>query len=208
LYASRVKTLSDAAERNKGPIGEALAEVLPEQGHVLELASGSGQHVVSFARRFPALTFHPSDAMPAALASIAAHVDESGVTNVVAPVRIDVAEPRWARSVDAVLCINMVQVVPEATIPHLFAGAAECLASGAPLVLYGPYREGAEYFSEGNRSFDATLKQRNPTFGVRDIGDLSALGAAAGFSMETKRPMPANNHLLVFRKTAGADVSR
>jgi cyclopropane fatty-acyl-phospholipid synthase-like methyltransferase len=197
-----VKRVTEAAERNKGPIADALAGVLPERGTVLELASGSGQHVMFFAQRFPALTFQPSDPSAEARASIAAHLAEVPLANVAAPIELDVTASGWHRPVDAILCINMVQVVPYSTIAKLFEGAARCLAAGAPLVLYGPYRRGDDFLSPGNEAFDRTLKERDATFGVRDMNDLRAHGERAGFAMEPPVGMPASNHLLVFRKLA------
>ncbi len=195
-----MKQITGAAERNKGPIADALVGVLPERGTVLELASGSGQHVMMFAERFPRLRFQPSDPSEPARASIAAHLAETPLANVEPPLEIDVGAPDWPRAVDAVLCINLVQVVPYATIPLLFGGAARCLQPGAPLVLYGPYRRGDDFLSPGNEAFDRTLRERDPSFGVRDMLDLRAHGLRAGFTMEAPIAMPANNHLLVFRR--------
>lgn len=197
-----MKRLAPAAERNKEPIAEALARILPERGTVLEIASGTGQHAAHFARRFPALRFVPSDPTSEALASIEAHRAEAGLDNLAPAERLDVLEPGWEREVDAMVCINMIHISPfEATLA-LFAGATRCLAAGAPLVLYGPYRFGGRFLAASNEAFDASLRERDARWGVRDLEELERVARASGFVLEEPLAMPANNHVLVARRVA------
>ncbi len=196
-----MKQVYPAADRNREPIAEALRAVLPEQGRVLEIASGTGQHVVHFAARFPRLTFLPSDMDPELRASVAAYVGEAGLSNVEPPRNVDVTAEGWEEPVDAVICSNMIHIAPWAATLGLFRGASRCLAAGAPLVLYGPFRFSGQFTSPSNETFDLSLRERNPEWGVRDVADLTEVAAANGFALEATVAMPANNHVLVFRRT-------
>lgn len=190
-----------AAERNAGPILEVLREVLPAEGLVLELASGTGQHAVHFARALPGLRFQPTDGDAAALASIAAWAAAEPSPGLLAPLRLDVHEAPWSvRQADAVLCINMIHIAPWTATEALFRGAAAILSPGAPLVLYGPFRFGGAFLAESNAVFDASLRGRDPRFGVRDLDEVTAVAAAAGFARERVVAMPVNNHTVVFRR--------
>ncbi|MEM7411553.1 MAG: DUF938 domain-containing protein [Myxococcota bacterium] len=194
-----------ATGRNTAPILSVLADALPAQGLVLEVASGTGQHAVAFARRFPGLTFQPTDRDPTALASIAAWRADAGVSNLSAPLRLDVAERPWpVERADAVLCINMIHIAPWEAALALLTGARDCLGSAAPLVLYGPYREHGAHTSDSNAAFDASLRERDPAWGVRDQEHVAAEADARGFALERVVPMPANNRALVFRRQSDA----
>ena len=193
-----MKQLSPATARNREPIREVLARHLPPSGLVLEIASGTGEHAVHFARAFPALDWQPTDPAPTALASIAAWRDEAALPNLRAPLALDVTAEAWpVAHADAITCINMVHIAPWQAALALFAGAARTLAPGALLYLYGPYREGG-VTAPSNEDFDRSLRARDPRWGVRDLADLRA--AAAGFSLDDVVAMPANNHSLVFRR--------
>ncbi len=196
-----MKKSAPAALRNREPIREVLARHLPETGTVLTIAEGSGEHAVHFARSFPALTWQPSDVDPEALASIAAWCEDSALPNLARPIELDVTAPRWpVERADAITCINMVHISPwEATL-GLFAGAARTLSAGAPLYLYGPYRFDGRFTAPSNEAFDASLRARDPRWGVRDVRDLAT--AASGFALREVVDMPANNHSLVFRRVA------
>ncbi|MEO6777236.1 MAG: DUF938 domain-containing protein [Kofleriaceae bacterium] len=193
-----MKRFAPATERNREPICEVLARELPPAGTVLEIASGSGEHAVAFARAFPALTWQPSDADPAALASIAAWRAEVGLANLAEPLALDVAAPWPPLDAQAIACINMVHIAPWEAALALFAHAAHVLAPGALLYLYGPYRFGGAFTSESNAEFDRSLRARDPRWGVRDVDDLVA--AAAGFALAATVAMPAHNHSLLFRR--------
>ena len=191
-----VKQHAPATARNREPIREVLARVLPERGTVLEIASGSGEHAVAFARAFPHLTWQPSDADPTALASIAAHREEAGLANLAVPLTLDVNHSWPATHVDAIVCINMVHISPWESALALFANAGRIL--GDVLVLYGPYSFDHQLVAS-NAEFDRSLRSRNPSWGVRDVADLDQAARANRLERRETIAMPANNHALVFR---------
>jgi len=194
-----MKRYAPATERNREPIAEVLAEVLPDAGLVLEIASGSGEHAAAFARRFPKLIWQPSDPDADARASIADWCAEQ--PNVRPPLALDAAAADWPIDrADAILCINMVHISPwEATV-GLMAGAARLLAPGAPLILYGPYRRHGVPTAPSNEQFELWLKDRDPRFGLRSVEEVS--DAARGFVLGPIVAMPANNLMLVYRNDA------
>lgn len=196
-----MKRHAPAAGRNREPIAAVLTEELPAEGLVLEIASGTGEHAVHFARTFPRLAWQPSDPDADSRASIAAWREEAGLANLLAPLALDAAAPPWpiARA-DAVLCINMVHISPVSATAGLLAGAAGLLAAGAPLVLYGPYLEAEVETAPSNLVFDADLKARNPAWGLRSVEWLDALAAGHGFARTRRVAMPANNLTLVYRR--------
>jgi hypothetical protein len=190
-----------AAARNRDPILAVLRDVLPGTGTVLEIASGSGEHILHFARGLPGLTFQPSDPNPEARQSIAAWVAESGLANLRPPLALDAAAPPWPiAAADAVLCINMIHISPWAATEGLLRGAAAILPPGAPLYLYGPYRRAGVPTAPSNEEFDRSLRDRNPDWGLRDLEAVAALAAAAGFGPPAVTEMPANNLSVVFRR--------
>jgi SAM-dependent methyltransferase len=194
-----------ATARNREPIREVLARVLPPRGTVLEIASGSGEHAIHFARAFPGLTWQPSDPSPSALASIAAWRAEVELPNLRPPIALDATAAAWpVAHADAIVCINMVHIAPWQAALGLFAGAARLLSPGAPIYLYGPYRFGGQFTAASNAEFDRGLRERDPRWGVRDVDELAAAAAVHGFALEEVVEMPANNHSLVFRAGAPA----
>lgn len=197
------KRHAPATARNRDAIVEVLADWLPPSGTILEVASGSGEHVVHFAAAFPHLLWQPSDPDPAGFASIAAWSAEAGLPNIASPLALDAAAPDWpVERADAILCINMVHISPWAATLGLFAGAARLLAPGAPLILYGPYVEPGVPTVESNQAFDASLRARDPAWGLRDTDAARAAATAAGFAFAERRAMPANNLMLLFRRLA------
>jgi SAM-dependent methyltransferase len=199
-----MKHHAPATERNREPIREVLARELPASGTVLEIASGSGEHAVAFARAFPGVTWQPSDPDERALESIAAWRAEAALPNLAAPVRLDATATPWpVERADAIVCINMVHIAPWEAALALFAGAARLLAPGALLFLYGPYRFGGAFTAPSNQAFDASLRSRDPRWGVRDVDDLRAAAAAQGFTLGQPIALPANNHVLLFRRDGG-----
>jgi hypothetical protein len=196
------KRHAPATLRNRDAIAAVLADWLPSSGTVLEVASGSGEHLVHFAAAFPQFQWQPSDPDRAALTSIVAWSAEAGLANVASPVALDAASSGWPLTrANAVLCINMVHISPwEATL-GLFAGAARLLSPGAPLILYGPYVEADVQTAESNLAFDASLRSRNPDWGLRATGAVKAAAADAGLAFAGRRAMPANNLMLLFRRT-------
>ncbi len=190
-----------ATARNRDPILEVLRRLLPSRGLVLEIASGSGEHAVHFARHLPGLTFQPTDPDAGAVASIAAWIVAEGLENVRAPVELDAASPQWpVTQADAVVCINMIHISPWAATQGLLRGAAAILPAGAPLYLYGPYRRAGIETAASNEAFDRDLKSRNPAWGLRDLDAVASAARAAGFSGPAVTEMPANNLSVAFRR--------
>lgn len=196
-------TLRDApaTRRNREPILEVLERWLEQPTHVLELASGTGQHAVFFASRLPHVVWQPSDADPEALDSIASWVAEEGPGNVATPVELDVRAGSWSVSrVDALFNANMIHIAPWAATEGLFAGAGRTLAPGGLLFLYGPFKLGGEHTSPSNAAFDADLRRRDPDWGIRDLEEIEALARGEGLWLLEVNDLPANNKLLVFER--------
>lgn len=190
---------SAPAQRNTDPILEVLARVLPVDGTVLEIASGTGQHVVAFAKRFSQLHWQPSDIDAELRASVAERTAAAAVTNIAPPIELDATQRPWPLDrASAVICINMIHISPWSATEGLFAGAAEILGSGAPLVTYGPYKRNGEHTAPSNASFDASLRGRDASWGVRDVDDVAEAAARRGFGLTEVVEMPANNLTLVF----------
>ncbi len=192
-----------ATERNRDPIREVLRGVLPSAGLVLEIASGTGQHVAYLAPAFPALRWQPSDASAPHLASIAAWSAASGADNIAPPVLLDVEREPWLIShADAILNINMVHIAPWSAAEALFRGAARLLPAGGVFYMYGPFKRGGQHTAPSNQRFDERLRSEDPRWGVRDLDDIQRLAASAGFAPAEIIEMPANNLSLVFRRPA------
>ena len=195
-----------AAARNTGPIVDVLRGVVPEAGRALEIASGTGQHAAAFAMAFPGIEWQPSDQDPAARDSIAARVEETGLGNLRRPLDIDVMRARWVDAAggepDLIVCINMIHISPWAACEGLMEGAGMLLREGGLLYLYGPYRRDGAHTAPSNADFDESLRSRDPAWGVRDMGEVAAVAAASGMTLESMVAMPANNFSLIFRKPA------
>ena len=187
--------------RNTAPIIDVLRGILPDEGLVLEVASGSGEHVLAFARAFPHLLWQPTDADPVALRSVEAWRTAEGLPNLLAPVPLDAAGVRWpVDQAQAILCINMVHISPWAATQGLMRAAGRLLARGCLLYLYGAYFQDGVDTAPSNLAFDASLKARNPEWGVRRLEDVVAEAERHGLSLDAVVPMPANNLSVVFRK--------
>ncbi len=195
-----VRRTAPAAARNVEPIGDVLADWLPPVGLILEVASGTGEHALAFARRFTNFEWQPSDPDPLALASIDAwRID--GPSNLRAPLMIDAAVDDWPiERAAAMVCINMVHISPWASALGLLDGAARHLPPGAPLILYGPWIMDDVETAASNLAFDADLKGRNPAWGLRSLADFQSAAADRGLAFEQRRMMPANNAMLLFRR--------
>jgi SAM-dependent methyltransferase len=187
--------------RNKDAIAGVLARYLPSSGLVLEIASGSGEHAVHFASTVPALVFQPTDPSEEARASIAAWRQEAALPNMRAPLALDVTAAPWPINyADAVTCINMIHIAPwEATL-GLVAGAARIIPPGGLLFLYGPYKRAGQHTAPSNADFDASLRERDARWGVRDLETVAAEATAMGFAAPMIEAMPANNLSLIFRR--------
>jgi hypothetical protein len=191
-----------AALRNRGPIAEVLREWLPERGLVLEIASGTGEHAIHFAHAFPKLDWQPSDLHPEALRSIAAWRNHRNLPNLREPLALDAAASEWPLDhAEAVLSINMVHISPWTSALGLIEGAARILPDGGPLILYGPWLKDDIPTAPSNLAFDADLKARNTEWGLRRVEDFAAAAAEKGLKLEQTRPMPANNLMLLLRRT-------
>jgi hypothetical protein len=199
--ASGGRRSAPAALRNREPIAQVLREWLPENGLVLEIASGTGEHAVYFAEHFPALDWQPSDVHPDALQSIDAWRCAAALPNLLAPLTIDAAAAGWPiDGAAAVLSINMVHISAWQSALGLIAGAARVLASGSPLILYGPWLQADVAPEPSNLGFDADLRRRDPAWGLRLVEDFAA-AATPEFDLAGVRNMPANNLMLLFRRT-------
>ena len=198
------RRFAPAAARNRDAILEVLRRHLPAQGLALEIASGTGEHCVHFASALgPALMFQPSDPDADARASIDAWGRALRLANVCPAIALDAAAPDWpVACADAVLCINMIHISPWAATIGLVRGAARVLREGGMLYLYGPFHRGGRPTAEGNERFDQDLRRQNPLWGVRNLEDVAALAATAGFGLPTIEDMPANNVSLIFRRLA------
>jgi SAM-dependent methyltransferase len=198
---------SPSAARNSGPIREVLERVLPRSGTALEIGSGTGEHVVCFAKALPGLLWQPSDPDPASRASIAAWIAAEGIANVRAPVAIDVRKAAWgvedAAPFTAIISLNMIHIAPWQAALGLLAGAGRMLRPDGILYLYGPFMRSGAHTAPSNAAFDADLKRRDPGWGVRDIDDLVREAAPHGLELREVIEMPANNLSLVFVRTAG-----
>ena len=204
------KRRAPAAARNTGPIGDVLAEWLPGAGTVLEVASGTGEHALAFARRFPRLQWQPSDPDPLALQSIAAW-RSGGPPNLLPPVALDAAADWPALDADAVLNINMVHIAPWTAALGLVAGASRTLPPGGRLILYGPWIEDGVETAASNLAFDADLKSRNPQWGLRRVSDFARAAEERGLVLTDRRAMPSNNLMLLFvnqPRPAGENIGR
>jgi SAM-dependent methyltransferase len=197
----RAARSAPAAARNREPILRVLRDYLPRPALVLEIASGTGEHAVWFSSALPALTWQPTDHDPEALRSIAAWRDMSGPPNLLPPLRLDAAADTWpVAQADAVVAINMVHIAPWTATQGLIAGAARVLTQGGLLFLYGPFREGGMHTGAGNAAFDADLRARDPSWGIRDLDDIAALARLHGLMGPERIAMPANNLSVVFRR--------
>jgi SAM-dependent methyltransferase len=195
--------VAPAVARNRDPILAVLRRVLPTEGTVLDIASGSGEHAVYFAAGLPNLTWQPTDVDQLALKSISAHRDLAGLPNLKPPLELDVQASSWPiNRADAVVCINMLHIAPWSAAEGLLAGAGRVLPPAGVLYLYGPFQENGRHTASSNAAFDASLTARNPEWGVREVSDVAELAASKGLDHVDQIQMPANNLSLVFRRAA------
>jgi SAM-dependent methyltransferase len=205
-----------AFHRNHGPIWAVLQKFLAgKSGDVLEAGSGTGQHVVHFAKHTPDITWWPSDTNERHLASIAAWLKHSALPNIRPPMRIDLSDPAWCQAMQdgsspgellAVFCANVVHIAPWRVAEGLFAGAARYLRPDGRLYLYGPFRRDGKHTALSNAVFDTSLRERDVEWGVRDIEELSALAASVGLALVETAEMPANNLVLMFARSPKGDT--
>ncbi len=195
------RLVSPSAQRNKGPILGVLERVLPRSGLVLEIASGTGQHVVHFARALAGLTWQPTDPDPDCRRSISAWLAAESLPNVHRPLDLDARRLPWPVSAcDALVCINLVHIAPWTAVTALFSGAKLVLREAGPLYLYGPYRAQGRPTAPSNLAFDRALRAHNPEWGVRDVEQVARVADEQGFDLVETTAMPANNLSILFRR--------
>jgi SAM-dependent methyltransferase len=202
-----------AFHRNHAPIWAVLEKfLLGQTGDVLEAGSGTGQHVVHFARHTPDITWWPSDLNEAHLRSIEAWLKHSGLPNIRSPWRIDLSDPAWASAMRdsggpaellAMFCANVIHIAPWRVAEGLFAGAARYLRADGRLFLYGPFKRDGEHTALSNAVFDTSLRNQDAEWGVRDITDLEKLADSVGLNLIEISDMPANNLILAFGRSKG-----
>ena len=195
-----VRRRAPAADRNKEPILDALRRVLPQRGFVVEIASGTGQHTAHFAAALPRLQWQPTEPDATYHDSIRAWTED--LPNVKPPLALDVSERPWpVERADAILCINMIHISPWQSTLDLMDGAGAILPRGGVLFLYGPYKRNGSHTAPSNAAFDADLRSRNATWGVRDMEAVSEVAAKNGLGFVEAVAMPANNFSVVFEKS-------
>lgn len=197
--ASDARRHAPSAARNRDPILDVLRRVLPARGRVLEIASGTGEHAIHFARHLPGVDWQPSDPDAESRESIAAWTADAGLANVLAPLDLDItSQHRPPAHADAVVCINMIHIAPWAATEALMSAAARVLPPGGILYLYGPYKRDDRHTAPSNEAFDRDLRRRNAAWGVRDLQEVAAAASRRGLQLRETVQMPANNLSVVF----------
>jgi SAM-dependent methyltransferase len=190
--------ISEACERNKGPILEVLRNAFADRGHVLEIGSGTGQHAVHFAAQLPHLVWHPTEQLKY-MPDLEARIKQQGSANLRPPAVLDVRQAVWPlRQADAVFSANTLHIMSWAEVLDLFGGLGKILAAGGVLCIYGPFRYDGRYTSDSNRNFDHMLQERDPLSGLRDIQAVTTLASQYGIHLKVDHDLPANNRLLEF----------
>ena len=201
------KRSAPATERNREAILSVLQDYLPNQGTVLEIASGTGQHAVFFAQQLTPRFWLPTDLDPTNIASIAAWRVEAGAANLLLPRQLDVRDPAWLIDCDlpapisAIVNINMLHISPWSCCEALFAGAAEVLNQSGVVILYGPFKRDGLHTAPSNAAFDEQLRSQDSAWGVRDLKAVVDIAVEQGFARQNVIEMPANNLSVVFDKT-------
>ena len=196
-----------ATERNRGAILEVLKKIISPQSksNILELASGTGEHAVFFSAYFKSCCWIPSDINPVARESIIAWKNYARLENLALPLTIDVTKNNWSdclenREIDAIVNINMIHISPWDACVGLMRGASKILSTGKILYLYGPYKRNGKHTAPSNASFDSSLRDRNSTWGVRDLEAVTDLASQANLRLQQVIEMPANNLSVIFIK--------
>jgi cyclopropane fatty-acyl-phospholipid synthase-like methyltransferase len=194
------RQFSPSTARNREPILSVLRRTIPAGAKVLEIASGTGEHAIHFARSMPKIVWLPTDPDESARISIAAWIAHEDLANVLPPRALDVREKDWNAEelFDAVVAINMIHIAPWDATSALFSGARPLLKPGGSVFLYGPFRRGGTHTAPSNAEFDLWLKARDPESGVRDLEAVVQAAENAGFALRETVEMPANNLSVVF----------
>lgn len=189
-----------SAERNLAPILAVLQEHMPASGQAAEFASGTGQHIVAFAKAFPGVVWTPTDVEPRHLDSIRAWRTASGLSNLNAPLDLNVAQAAWPfppASLDATLTINLLHLVSADVGQSLFDGIGRALKPGGVCFVYGPFRRDGQFVSDGDRNFHASLTAQDPAIGYKDRAAVDAMARGGGLTVQAWREMPANNLMMI-----------
>lgn len=199
------KKYAPATQRNREPILAVLKEILPPQGNILEIASGTGEHALFFAPHFPQSQWIPSDIHPESLLSITAWRKDCLSDNLQPPLTIDVMKTNWYQqlltsNIRSIVCINMIHIAPWEAYLGLIAGAKQILPKNGILYLYGPYMINNQHTAPSNEQFDQSLQAQNPSWGVRNLDDVVAIADKNGFDLEKTVTMPSNNLSVILRK--------
>ena len=201
------KRYAPATERNRDPILDVLQTYLPEQGTVLEVSAGTGQHAAFFAPRLASRYWLPTDVDEASLSSIQAWRETSQAPNLLAPQCLDVLDTRWLvedtelpEPVSAMVNINMVHIAPWPCCEGLFDGAQRILPPQAVVLMYGPFKQAGEHTSPSNAAFDQQLKAQDARWGVRDLEAVVEVAKTRGFHCQAVIPMPANNLMVSYNR--------
>lgn len=197
----RMLNFSQAAENNKQPIVEVLAERLTGPSGVLEIGSGSGQHAIHFSSQLAHLAWQPTE-LPDAIEALRTNLAEARLVNVAQPVTLNVADDPWpVNPVDCVYTANTLHIMSWPMVVQFMRGVGQVLTESGSLWVYGPFRYHGDFTTPSNARFDGWLKERDPASGVRDFEAIDALAATAGLVLEADLPMPANNQLLIWRRS-------
>lgn len=194
------KPFSQACENNKEPILDVLQGVFTAPAVIVEIGSGTGQHAVHFGHHLPHLTWQPTD-QAEYLPGIRAWLDEASLTNVAAPLLLDVTAPEWpVTRADGCFSANTTHIMAWPAVEAMFRGIGNLLAEGGAFCLYGPFSYGGEHTSASNAAFDDRLRKQDPAMGIQNREDLEALAEEVGLNLEEDHAMPANNRTLVWRR--------
>lgn len=196
------KLFAPSAARNTEPLTKALTEFVPPQGRALEIASGTGQHIISYAKAFPQVTWQPTEVAEDRIASIAAYLSEASLTNVETPIPLDATAPGWGGTsgpVDLILLSNLLHLISQAETEVLISEASQALAPGGYLAIYGPFSRDGVLVSDGDVQFDQSLRTQDPEIGYKSDVGIRSFGATCGLSPNKAIEMPANNLLLTWR---------
>ncbi|SEN25595.1 Protein of unknown function [Roseovarius tolerans] len=194
------KLHAPSAERNAAAIAAALCEIAPKTARALEIASGTGQHVVAFAAAMPGLIWQPTEIDPARRASIDAYVAEAGLPNLRAAMAVDATEADWGKAQAGqalIVLINLLHLISTPEARRIIAEAAQALAPGGRFALYGPFLRDGQATSEGDARFHASLTAQDPAIGYKDLAEVEGWLDDAGLTVAPSRQMPANNLFLV-----------
>ena len=201
------KLFAPSAARNAKVLCDLVASNAPSSGRALEIASGTGQHIVTFAKAMPAIHWQPSEVDPLRLHSIQAYVRESGLSNVAEPIALNASQPSWGDTVDPsdiILVTNLLHLISKEEVTTLLKNAARALTSSGSLFLYGPFKRGGKLISEGDAKFDADIRASDPDIGYKDDTWIKSVSNQMGLALVNKHEMPANNLVLIFQNPSQA----